>query len=75
MKKIKITISGGLGRMGSLLIKKTLQDKNLSLESVTEQKEIKKMESTSKKTQQNLLKIPMLLLILQDQRVRLKFLK
>ena len=42
MKKIKITISGGLGRMGSLLIKKTLQDKNLSLESVTEQKEIKK---------------------------------
>jgi len=42
MKKIKITISGGLGRMGSLLIKKTLQDKKLSLESVTEQREIKK---------------------------------
>lgn len=42
MKKIKISISGGLGRMGSLLIKKTLKDKKLQLESVTEQQEIKK---------------------------------
>ena len=49
MKKIKITVSGGLGRMGSLLIKKTLRDKNLLLESVTEQKEIKKNKIHYKK--------------------------
>ena len=42
MKKINITISGGLGRMGSLLIKKTVQDKQLKLESVTEQKSLTK---------------------------------
>ena len=42
MKKINITVSGGLGRMGSLLIKKTLQDKMLNLSSVTEQQEQKK---------------------------------
>ena len=42
MKKINITISGGLGRMGSLLIKKTLKDKMLNLSSVTEQQEQKK---------------------------------
>ena len=42
MKKINITISGGLGRMGSLLIKKTLEDKNLNLSSVTEQQEKRK---------------------------------
>ena len=41
MKKINITVSGGLGRMGSLLIKKTLQDKMLNLSSVTEQQEQK----------------------------------
>ena len=42
MKKINITVSGGLGRMGSLLIQKTIQDKNLNLSSVTEQRESKK---------------------------------
>ena len=42
MKKINITISGGLGRMGSLLIQKTVQDKQLKLESVTEQKSFTK---------------------------------
>ena len=36
MKKINITVSGGLGRMGSLLIKKTIKDKQLHLSSITE---------------------------------------
>jgi len=42
MKKINITITGGLGRMGQLLIKHTQRDKNLKLYSATEYKEIKK---------------------------------
>jgi len=42
MKKINITISGGLGRMGSLLIQKVKEDKSLNLSSVTEQRELKK---------------------------------
>ena len=42
MKKINITITGGLGRMGQLLIKHTNKDKKLILHSVTEYKELKK---------------------------------
>jgi len=42
MKKINITITGGLGRMGQLLIKHTLKDKKLKLYSATEYKEFKK---------------------------------
>ena len=42
MKKINITISGGLGRMGSLLIQKVKKDRSLNLSSVTEQRELKK---------------------------------
>lgn len=42
MKKIRITVSGGLGRMGSLLIKKIKQNKKFYLSSVTEQKEFKR---------------------------------
>ena len=42
MKKINITITGGLGRMGQLLIKQTNKDKKLILHSVTEYKELKK---------------------------------
>ena len=42
MQKINITISGGLGRMGSLLIQKVRKDKILNLSSVTEQRELKK---------------------------------
>ena len=42
MKKINITISGGLGRMGSLLIQKVKEDRILNLSSVTEQRELKK---------------------------------
>ena len=49
MKKINITISGGLGRMGSLLIKKTVQDKQLKLESVTEQKSLTKWHQIRQK--------------------------
>ena len=41
-KKINITVSGGLGRMGQLLIKHTNKDKNLKLHSVTEYKEFQK---------------------------------
>ena len=49
MKKINITISGGLGRMGSLLIQKVKEDRSLNLSSVTEQRELKKMEFSLKK--------------------------
>jgi len=42
MKKINITVSGGLGRMGTILIKKTKQNKKLNLSSITEQRELKK---------------------------------
>ena len=42
MKKIKITVTGGLGRMGQLLIKNTQKDKKLKLYSATEYKEFKK---------------------------------
>ena len=42
MKKINITVSGGLGRMGSLLIKKTIRDKQLHLSSITEHKALTK---------------------------------
>jgi len=35
MKKIRITICGGLGRMGKILIKEVLKNKNLTLQSVT----------------------------------------
>jgi 4-hydroxy-tetrahydrodipicolinate reductase len=59
MKKINITISGGLGRMGSLLIKKTVQDKQLQLSSVTEQKALQKTALNTKKTLSTLLKIQM----------------
>ena len=42
MKKIRITICGGLGRMGRILIKEVLKNKNLILNSVTDIK-IKKL--------------------------------
>ena len=42
MKKINVTVTGGLGRMGQLLIKYTQKDKKLKLFSVTEYKELKK---------------------------------
>ena len=41
MKKIKVTVTGGLGRMGQLLIKYAQKDKKLKLFSVTEYKEFK----------------------------------
>ena len=73
MKKINITISGGLGRMGSLLIQKVKEDRSLNLSSVTEQRELKKNGISLKKTPLNLLKKPMSSLILQDQTALLKF--
>ena len=51
MKKIRITICGGLGRMGKILIKKVLKNKNLTLQSVTDVK-VKKIYN-SIRTQKN----------------------
>jgi 4-hydroxy-tetrahydrodipicolinate reductase len=51
MKKIKITICGALGRMGKILIKEILKNKNLKLQSVTDIK-IKKIFNNIK-TQKN----------------------
>lgn len=42
MKKLNITVTGGLGRMGQLLIKNTQKDRQLRLYSATEHKELKK---------------------------------
>jgi 4-hydroxy-tetrahydrodipicolinate reductase len=42
MKKTRITICGGLGRMGKILIKQVLKNKNLILNTVTDVK-IKKI--------------------------------
>jgi 4-hydroxy-tetrahydrodipicolinate reductase len=38
MKKIRVTICGGLGRMGKILIKEVLKNKNLILHSITDTK-------------------------------------
>jgi 4-hydroxy-tetrahydrodipicolinate reductase len=51
MKKIRITICGGLGKMGKILIKKVLKNKNLVLHSVTDIKEKKNFNKI--KTQKN----------------------
>jgi len=51
MKKIKITICGALGRMGKILIKKILNNKNLTLYSATDTK--KKKIFTNIITQKN----------------------
>jgi 4-hydroxy-tetrahydrodipicolinate reductase len=53
MKKIRITICGGLGRMGKILIKEVLKNKNLVLHSVTDIKE-KKIFSNIKTQKNNL---------------------
>ena len=45
MKKIKITICGGLGRMGKVLIKKINKNKKFLLNSVTDIKEGKKIKN------------------------------
>ncbi len=42
MKKINISISGGLGRMGKVLIKLVCKNKNLKLKSITDLKVGKK---------------------------------
>ena len=42
MKKIKVSISGGLGRMGSLLVKRVKRENSIKLVSVTEQRKIKR---------------------------------
>ena len=51
MKKIKISICGGFGRMGKILIKKILKSKNLILYSVTDLKVKKSFNGI--KTQKN----------------------
>ena len=42
MKKIKVSISGGLGRMGSLLVIRVKIENSIKLVSVTEQRKIKR---------------------------------
>lgn len=42
MKKIKVSVSGGLGRMGSLLVKRVKRENSIKLVSVTEQRKIKR---------------------------------
>ena len=44
MKKINITISGALGRMGQILIKTISKNKNLSIQSLTDLKNNKKIK-------------------------------
>jgi 4-hydroxy-tetrahydrodipicolinate reductase len=51
MKKIKITISGALGKMGKILIKRISKNKNLRLFSLTDLKSEKKISGI--KTQKN----------------------
>jgi 4-hydroxy-tetrahydrodipicolinate reductase len=51
MKKINITITGALGRMGKILVKKIISNKKLKLQSVTDIK-IKKIFKNIK-TQKN----------------------
>ena len=46
MKKIKVSVCGGLGRMGKILIKKILNSKNLILYSVTDIMVIKNSNNT-----------------------------
>jgi 4-hydroxy-tetrahydrodipicolinate reductase len=53
MKKIRITICGGLGRMGKILIKDVLKNKNLILNSVTDVK-IKRIFKNIKTQKNNL---------------------
>jgi 4-hydroxy-tetrahydrodipicolinate reductase len=53
MKKIKITICGALGRMGKILVKKILNNKNLTLYSATDIK-IKKIFHNIKTQKNNL---------------------
>jgi 4-hydroxy-tetrahydrodipicolinate reductase len=53
MKKIKITVCGGLGKMGKIIIKKVLKNKNLILHSVTDIK-IKKFFNNIKTQINNL---------------------
>ena len=43
MKKIKVVITGAAGRMGQMLVKQILADKNLSLFGATEQPNHKKI--------------------------------
>ena len=73
MQKINITISGGLGRMGSLLIQKVKEDRSLNLSSVTEQRELKKNGILFEKNSSQSLKKTNSSLILQDQTALLKF--
>jgi len=53
MKKIRITICGGLGKMGKILIKEVLKNKNLILHSVTDIK-VKKIFNDIKTQKNNL---------------------
>ena len=46
MKKIKLAITGSLGRMGQQIIKSSSKNKNFKIVTLTENKVIKKIRST-----------------------------
>lgn len=46
MKKVRITVVGGLGRMGKIITKKILQNKNLELNNITDIKSKKSLKKT-----------------------------
>ena len=50
MKKINITITGALGRMGKILIKRISKNKNLKLFSLTDIKSEKKVNGIDRKS-------------------------
>ena len=53
MKKLKISITGCLGRMGTQLIKTAKKNKHLQIESVTERKTAKKKKIRNLKILKN----------------------
>ena len=77
MKKINLTITGCMGRMGQQLIKSANKDKNFKLVSLTENRKINKKIFGIKPEINSLasLKKQMSLLILQFQTVLLEILK
>ena len=54
MKKLKVSITGCLGRMGTQLIKTAKKNKHLQIESVTERKTAKKKKIRNLKIFRNL---------------------
>jgi len=74
MKKINITITGALGRMGKILINRISKNKNLKLISLTDIRIGQKIKGIKIQNNSNkLLKKLMLSSTFQDQNLQLKF--